>query len=131
MLSDFKKILVVDDEREVVEFLKKGLVREGFEVITAYDGIQAKDKILREEPDVILLDLIMPEIDGWAVLKWLKERDLKIPTIIVSAKDEIKDIKRGVSEADTYLVKPINISDVLRGINIVCSLQSEKDGRED
>lgn len=125
MLEDYKRILIVDDEKDTVSFLEKGLSREGFEVIVAFDGIEAKNKIVHDEPKVILLDLVMPGLDGWGVLKWMKERKLNIPTIIVSARDEMEDMKRGILEADTYLVKPISVSDVLKGINVICSLQTD------
>lgn len=127
MLEDYKRILIVDDEKDTVSFLERGLSREGFEVIVAFDGIEAKNKIVHDEPKVILLDLVMPGLDGWGVLKWMKERKLNIPTIIVSARDEMEDMKRGILEADTYLVKPISVSDVLKGINVICSLQTENE----
>ena len=121
-----RKILIVDDEKDMVSFLENGLCREGFEVIVAFDGIEAKNKILQEEPNVIILDLIMPGLDGWEVLKWIREKaKLTTPTIIVSAKGEIGDMKRGMLGADTYLVKPVSVEDVLRGINAVCSLETE------
>lgn len=125
MLEDYKRILIVDDEKDTVSFLERGLSREGFEVIVAFDGIEAKNKIVHDEPKVILLDLVMPGLDGWGVLKWMKERKLNIPTIIVSARDEMEDMKRGILEADTYLVKPVSVSDVLKGINVICSLQTD------
>lgn len=125
MLGDYKKILIVDDEKDTVSFLERGLSREGFEVIVAFDGIEAKNKIVHDEPNLILLDLVMPGLDGWGVLKWMKERKLNIPTIIVSARDEMEDMKRGILEADTYLVKPVSVSDVIKGINVICSLQTE------
>ncbi|MCQ9205638.1 MAG: response regulator [Omnitrophica bacterium] len=130
MLEDYKRILIVDDEKDTVSFLERGLSREGFEVIVAFDGIEAKNKIVHDEPKVILLDLVMPGLDGWGVLKWMKERKLNIPTIIVSARDEMEDMKRGILEADTYLVKPVSVSDVLKGINVICSLQTDnKEGK--
>ncbi|MBP7089161.1 MAG: response regulator [Candidatus Omnitrophica bacterium] len=123
-----KKILIVDDEKDNAYFLAENLRMEGFEVILAYDGIEAKDKILKEKPEVIILDLIMPRLDGWGVLEWLrKEAKLNTPTIIVSAKGELDDMKKGYGlEADTYLIKPVTVNDVLRGISIVCSLESDE-----
>ena len=122
-----KKILIVDDEKDTVGFLKKGLEREGFQVICAFGGREAKTKILDQKPDLILLDLVMPDLSGWEVLKWLKEEErLPIPTIIVSAKGELGDMKKGYSlESDTYLIKPVNIADILKSIQIVSSLEVE------
>ena len=122
-----RKILIVDDEREVVEFLQKGLVKEGFCVVSAFDGLEAKRKIKDEKPDLILLDLVMPGLNGWEVLKWLRQEEkLSTPVIILSAKDALSDMKQGYQlKADTYLVKPININDVVSAIDLVCSLNSE------
>ncbi|MFA7676886.1 MAG: response regulator [Candidatus Omnitrophota bacterium] len=122
-----KKILVVDDEQEVVDFLKKGLKREGFEVVSALDGMEAKDKISQEDPDVIILDLLMPKLDGWGVLNWLR-KDVKLatPTIIVSAKGDLEDMQKGYNlDADTYLIKPVNINDVLGAIKMLASLRQD------
>ncbi|MBU1112801.1 MAG: response regulator [Candidatus Omnitrophica bacterium] len=118
------KVLIVDDEREVVEFLQRGLIKEGFHAVCAFDGLEAKEKIKSEKPDVIILDLAMPVLDGWEVLKWLRQEEkLFTPTIILSAKDALSDMKQGYqSQADTYLVKPVSISDIVSGINLVCSL---------
>ena len=122
-----KKILIVDDEKDNAYFLAENLRMEGFEVVVASDGIEAKEKIPKEKPDVIILDLIMPRLDGWGVLQWIrKEAKLTTPTIIVSAKGELDDMKKGYGlEADTYLIKPVTVSDVLRGISIVCSLETD------
>ncbi|MCF7907891.1 MAG: response regulator [Candidatus Omnitrophica bacterium] len=123
------KVLIVDDEKEVVESLERGLIKEGFDTVCAFDGIEAKNKILSDNPDVILLDLVMPVLDGWGVLQWLREEKKSfIPTIILSAKDGVSDMKRGYNlEADTYLVKPVSIEDVVSGIKLVCSLGAEQD----
>mgnify|MGYP000521755690 CR=1 FL=1 len=123
-----KRVLVADDERPTLELLENGLNRHGFEVITACDGLEAKEKILQDKPEVIVLDLIMPNLDGWGVLQWLKnEVKLNIPVIILSAKGELDSMKRGYNlEADTYLVKPVDIDELLAGIRAVCSLREEQ-----
>ena len=123
-----KRILVADDERPTLELLENGLSRHGFEVVTACDGLEAKEKILQDKPEVIVLDLIMPNLDGWGVLQWLKnEVKLNIPVIILSAKGELDSMKRGYNlEADTYLVKPVDIEELLGGIRAVCSLREEQ-----
>jgi len=121
-----KKILIVDDEKDSVTFLERALLREGFGVVTAFDGAEAKAKILQDKPDMIILDLVMPKLDGWQVLLWLrKEAKLNIPTIIVSAKGEMDDIKKGYNlEADTYLVKPLGVEDVLSAIRALGTLET-------
>jgi len=126
-MEDYKKILIVDDEEDIAQLLEVGLRREGYEVTSVYDGAQAKERIVQENPDVILLDLMMPGINGWQVLEWMRqEKKLNIPVIIISAKDEMQDIKKTYSlEADYYLVKPTKIKDVVNGIRTVCLLRSE------
>jgi DNA-binding response OmpR family regulator len=129
MIKMAKKILIVDDEKDAVEFLGKNLQLEGFEVAMAYDGIEAKEKIVKENPAIIILDIIMPRLDGWEVLQWLrKEAKLSTPTIILSAKEDVADLKRSYRlETDTYLVKPASINDILKAINIITALEVKKE----
>lgn len=125
-----KKILIAEDEKEVVEFLKEVLEKEGFEVIVAFDGEEAKSKILKENPDVLILDIVMPKVDGWQLLEWLrKEKTSSLPTIIVSAKDKMKDVKKGYElEADYYMVKPLDVRDLIKGIRTILTLKSYEEG---
>lgn len=127
-----KKVLIADDEKELVDFLRGALVREGFDVVVASDGQEAKDRITEEEPDLILLDLIMPRVAGWEVLKWLREeKRSKIPTIIVSAKDQMDDIKKGYAlEANYYIIKPVRIKDIVSGIRTILALPPEEETHE-
>lgn len=104
------KILLVDDEQDIVEFLKYNLELEGFEVITAYDGIQAIDK-LQENPSLIILDIMMPRLNGYDTVKKIKsiEKYSHIPVIFLTAKsgevDEIVGLELG---ANDYIQKPIS-----------------------
>ncbi len=119
------KLLVVDDDREIVETLKKRLIREGFEVAVAFDGEEALVKVKEENPDVILLDLMMPKLNGFEVLKHIREhfKDKWRPVIIISASGELDAVKKSYSlEADHYLSKPITMDNILRGIRIMISL---------
>ena len=104
--KDKKKILVGEDERAIASALKHKLEFEGFEVVLAENGEEVLEKILNEKFDLLLLDLIMPKIDGFAVLKELKEKQINIPTIITSNLGQEEDKKRvedlGVSD---YLIK--------------------------
>lgn len=105
-----KKILLVDDEQDIVEFLEYNLRQEGFEVITAYDGKEAISK-LSQKPDLIILDVLMPEMDGYETCKTIREiPEFKtIPVLFLTAKtseiDEIKGLNLG---ADDYVYKPIS-----------------------
>lgn len=104
------KILLVDNENDIVEFLQYNLEKEGFEVIPAYDGIEALEKI-KQKPDLIILDIMMPKLDGFEVYKKIREnnRDKDIPIIFLTAKsgeiDEIKGLELGASD---YIQKPIS-----------------------
>ncbi len=104
------KILLVDDERDIVEFLQYNLKQEGFEVLTAYDGVQALEKI-SEKPDLIILDIMMPKLDGYEACRKIRETAgfEFTPIIFLTAKagevDEIKGLELG---ANDYIQKPIS-----------------------
>ena len=125
-----KKILIAEDEKEVVEFLKRTLEKEGFEVIVAFDGEEARRKIIEENPDALILDIVMPKLDGWQLLEWLrKEKASSIPTIIVSAKDKMEDIKKGYKlEADYYMVKPLEARNLIKAIKTILTFKSYEEG---
>jgi len=119
------KLLVVDDDKEVVETLKSRLIKEGYEVAVAFDGEEALVKVKEENPDVILLDLVMPKLNGFEVLKHIREnfKDKWRPIIIISATGELEAVKKSYSmEADHYLSKPVTMDNILRGIRIMISL---------
>jgi two-component system alkaline phosphatase synthesis response regulator PhoP len=104
------KILLADDEKDIIEFLKYNLEIEGFEVITAYDGEEALDKIV-QNPDLILLDIMMPKVDGFEVCRRIRKIQgfEKTPVIFLTAKsgelDEIQGLELG---ANDYIKKPIS-----------------------
>jgi len=111
------KILVVDDIEENVELLSAFLSSAGYEVLTAYDGNQALAQVGKEDPDLILLDIMMPKVDGFEVCRKLKvnEKTRLIPIIMVTAYDNIENIEKAV-EVDTiydFLVKPVNKLELL------------------
>ena len=120
------KILVADDEQDVLDVMKKKIKKAGYEVVTAQDGEEAWEKIKSDDPDVLLLDLTMPKMDGLTVLKNLRENPPTtkwIPVIIVSARGELEDMKKGFTlEADHYLVKPCDMETILKGIRLMASL---------
>ena len=120
------KVLIADDENDILEVMEKRVAAEGYQVVTAKDGQEAWDKIRSESPDVILLDLTMPKMDGLTVLKNLRENPPSAkwqPVIIVSARGELEDMKKGFGlEADHYLAKPCDIEVILRAIKLMVSL---------
>ncbi|MBI4982793.1 MAG: response regulator [Candidatus Omnitrophica bacterium] len=119
------KLLIVDDEKDVIEFLEKRLKHEGYDVVTAFDGEQALTRVKEDNPDLILLDLMLPKKNGFEVLKEVREnfKDKWRPIIIVSAKTELDSVKTCYGlEADHYLTKPCTIENILRGIRTMISL---------
>lgn len=106
-----KKILVVDDERPIVRLVQVNLEHAGYEVVTAYDGREALEKVEQEKPDLIILDVMMPQMDGFEVMQRLqanpKTRD--IPVIMLTAKAQDADVFRGWQSGVTlYLTKPFS-----------------------
>ena len=103
---DAETILVVDDNREIVYSISELLKYEGYQVVKAYDGMEALEALEREKIDLILLDVMMPKMNGLSALMKLRERS-KIPVIILSAKTEESDKVSGlVLGADDYVEKP-------------------------
>lgn len=106
-----KKILAVDDERHIVRLVQVNLERQGYQVVTAYDGKEALEKVASENPDLIVLDVMMPYMDGFEVLQNLKKNPdtREIPVIMLTAKAQDADVFRGwQSGVDCYLTKPFN-----------------------
>jgi DNA-binding response OmpR family regulator len=121
---DFK-ILVVDDEPDIVQIVSGRLAREGYAVETAFDGEEALSKFAAFDPDLVLLDLTMPKLNGFEVLKHIREKykDRWRPVIIISAQTELETLRKSYDmEADHYLAKPCGIDVILRGIETMRSL---------
>lgn len=113
------KILVVDDEAEIRSSMQENLERNGYRVLTAENGIEAVDRARGETPDLILLDLMLPALDGYRVLKLLKsdERYQKIPILVITAKADVEDWALAEEcGADDCMVKPVRPNDLLEKI---------------
>jgi two-component system alkaline phosphatase synthesis response regulator PhoP/two-component system response regulator VicR len=111
-----KKILVVDDERHIVRLVQVNLERAGYEILTAYDGVEALEKVKSESPDMVVLDVMMPRMDGFEVLKNLQADPSyqNIPVIMLTAKAQDADIFKGwASGVSSYLTKPFNPRELL------------------
>lgn len=109
------KILVVDDVPENVRLLEAVLVSRGYEVVTANDGLAALERVQTAEPDLILLDVMMPGLDGWRVAEALLEDDRtnEIPIIFLTARAEFRDRARGLDIGGVdYVTKPFNPLDL-------------------
>ncbi|MCX5708655.1 MAG: response regulator [Candidatus Omnitrophica bacterium] len=118
------KILVVDDEKDIVEFVERKLQQEGYATVCAYDGEEALLKVKSDNPDMVILDLTMPKLNGFEVLKEIrnKHNDKWRPVIIVSGNSEMESLKKGYNmEADLYLNKPCEMENLLRGIKTLTS----------
>src|SRR6266851_509840 len=113
------RVLVVDDERSIVDFIRLGLQYEGFQVQTAPDGQAALRMISEFKPHVVVLDIMMPKLDGLAVAEAIRG-NLDTGVIILSAKDEVQDRIKGLEVgADDYLVKPFDFGELLARIRAV------------
>lgn len=111
------KILVVDDEPNILQFLELGLQNEGFEVQTAQDGITALNMLREFQPHIVVLDVMMPGMDGFEVCRMLKKTE-NVAIIMLTARDEVDDRVKGLNlGADDYMVKPFSFEELLARIN--------------
>ena len=103
-----KKILVVDDEKPISDIIKFNMVKEGYEVVTAFDGREALEMFEAEHPDILILDLMLPEMDGLEVARTIRKTS-NVPIIVLSAKDSEFDKVIGLEiGADDYMTKPFS-----------------------
>ena len=113
------KILIVDDERDIVDFISDYLTGEGYRIIKAYDGAEALEKLHLERPDLILLDVMMPHLDGFEVCKQIRTES-PVPILMVTAKsndvDKIVGLEIG---ADDYISKPFNPRELIARVKAI------------
>jgi two-component system phosphate regulon response regulator PhoB len=117
-----EKILIVDDEKDIIELIQYNLEKEGYVVNHAFSGEQCLENVKSELPDLILLDLMLPEIDGVDVCKFLKNnpQTSHIPIIMLTAKGEETDIVLGLElGADDYIIKPFKVRELLARVKAV------------
>ena len=114
-----RNILVVEDDRNISDLIRMDLEKEGFEVRSAYDGGKAVEEFDKQAPDMVLLDIMLPVMDGWAVCAHIREK-AKTPIIMLTAKSEVNDRITGLEMgADDYLVKPFEMKELMARINAV------------
>ena len=107
------KILVVDDEKPIVDILRMNLEKNGYKVIMAYDGESAVEMTFSEEPDLILLDVMLPKMDGFTVCKKIREKSA-VPIIMLTAREEEVDKVLGLElGADDYMTKPFSLRELM------------------
>jgi DNA-binding response OmpR family regulator len=114
-----KRILVVDDERQIVDIVRGYLSREGYQVISSYDGPGALEIARREQPDLVILDLMLPGLSGWDVCRKLRE-DSAVPIIMLTAREDIADRIVGLElGADDYVSKPFDPRELVARVRAV------------
>ena len=118
LLDNSKKtILAVDDESSILDLLKFNLEKEGFNFISAEDGEEGINKVLNEKPDLLLLDVMIPKMDGLSVCKKIRQENINIPIIMLSARGEEIDKVLGLEiGADDYITKPFSPREVIARI---------------
>jgi heavy metal response regulator len=108
------RILLVEDDKNVARFISKGLKENLFLVDLASDGEEGFELITQEKYDLIILDILLPKMDGWQVLQKIKEKGIETPVIILTARDSTPDVVKGLNlGADDYLIKPFSFSELL------------------
>ena len=123
---DKKKILVVEDEKAISDILVFNLQREGYDTLAAYDGAEGLRCALEEAPDLILLDVMLPKLDGFTVLRRLRAEGSTTPVLMLTARSELTDRVNGLdSGADYYLTKPFEPKELLACIRALTRRQPE------
>src|SRR5512139_3851797 len=121
MDTDFRdrRILVVDDEERMVRFIRLNLEHDGFQVVEAFRGAQAIDRLRSGLPDLVLLDVMLPDLDGFEVLRMIREVS-NVPVIMLTAKGEEEDRIRGLElGADDYITKPFSPRELVSRVRAV------------
>jgi two-component system KDP operon response regulator KdpE len=126
-----KRILVVDDEERIVRFIRLNLEQDGFQVVEAHKGKQAMEKLRQTLPDLILLDVMLPDLDGFEILRMIRENH-DIPIIMLTAKTEEDDRVRGLElGADDYVTKPFSPRELVSRVRAVLRrTEGKRDGKE-
>jgi len=124
------KILIIDDDQKLVSMIKNYLEKDGYEVITAFDGVEGIEKIENHSPDLVILDLMLPKLDGLEVCRLIR-RESTIPILMLSAKGEEADIVVGLElGADDYLSKPFSLRELSARIKAILRRVSKLKGDE-
>ncbi|MDQ2799737.1 MAG: response regulator [Armatimonadota bacterium] len=125
-----RKILTCDDEKHIVRLIQVNLERQGYEVVTAYNGAEALEAVAAEKPDLIVLDVMMPEMTGFEVLEELKKNPEteNIPVIMLTARSQDADVLRGwQSGVECYLTKPFNPMELIAFVKRIFSMEEPQE----
>ena len=124
------KILIVDDDVNICELLRLYLQKEGYETVVANDGQQAVEAALKETPDLILLDIMLPKLDGWQVCREIRKTK-ETPIIMITAKGEVFDKILGLElGADDYVTKPFDTKEVVARVKAVLRRSNDKNKKQ-
>jgi len=108
------KILIVEDEAKISEYLQQGLTEAGFLVDLAHNGLDGHHRAMTESYDLVILDVMLPDINGWKILQALRDAGDKVPVLFLTARDTVDDRVKGLElGADDYLVKPFAFAELL------------------
>ena len=114
-----RTVLIVEDDRNIADLLRLYLEKDGYEVALAYDGLKGMEKFREVKPALVLLDVMLPGLDGWGVCRAIRQ-DSKTPIIMLTAKSETEDKVSGLKQgADDYITKPFEMKEVLARIEAV------------
>ncbi|CAH1189961.1 Response regulator MprA [Paenibacillus plantiphilus] len=120
-------ILVVDDDEKITSLLRRSLAFEGYEVAIANNGLEGLKQMLMSDPDLLILDVMMPQVDGWEVCRRVREGGSTVPILMLTAKDDIQDRVKGLDlGADDYLVKPFALEELLARVRALLRRKSDK-----
>lgn len=120
-------ILVVDDDEKITSLLRRSLAFEGYEVAIANNGLEGLKQMLMSDPDLLILDVMMPQVDGWEVCRRVREGGSAVPILMLTAKDDIQDRVKGLDlGADDYLVKPFALEELLARVRALLRRKSDK-----
>jgi two-component system response regulator VicR len=127
-MSDARRVVCIEDEPEMIDLVKLILGRKGFQVTGAMGGREGLEVIARDKPDIVLLDLMMPDMDGWEVYQKMKADDAMrtIPVIVVTAKAQSIDKVLGlhIAKVDDYITKPFGPQELLESVEKVIARQN-------
>ncbi|QWU17774.1 two-component system, OmpR family, response regulator MprA [Paenibacillus sophorae] len=122
-------ILIIDDDEKIISMLRRGLAFEGYDVKTASNGADGLRAVLNSDPDVVVLDVMMPQVDGFEVCRRLREGGSTVPVLMLTAKDEVEHRVKGLDlGADDYLVKPFALEELLARVRALLRRGSEQSG---
>lgn len=119
-------IVVIDDDEKITSLLRRSLAFEGYEVTTAPDGAEGLKLLGQRQADLIVLDVMMPKLDGWEVCRRLREAGIAAPVLLLTAKDEVQDRVKGLDlGADDYLVKPFALEELMARVRALLRRKPE------